>query len=214
LGGAARHDLWALGIFLLGLPFLLRSIYFAGADLLGVGAIFVAILAGIGLDLVVASLVARLGRVATVVVVVALGALAVGDMADVGTEFESYYSGLAGGTEGATLRGYSRYAHPPVPVEELSVLSDSGVRRLAILTNAWELRPVIRRYREIGLVSPEFELVELARAQSIVVHVDDTLPELYSVIRDVALFVAGSPESTLFVGSERAPLFVFGRIAP
>jgi hypothetical protein len=214
LSAEARHDLWALGIFLLGLPFLMRSVYFAGADLLGVGAIFVAILAGVGLDLAMASVGARFGRAAALVLVGAVGALSAVDIADSGTHFESYYSGLIGGTDGAALRGYSRYPHPPVPVPELRALSDSGVRRLAILTNGWELRPVINRYRDLGLVAPDFELVQLARAQAIVVHVDDTLPELYSIVRDAGLFLASSPDSALFVGSGSAPLFVFGRIAP
>ena len=213
LRAEARHDLWALGIFALGLPFLMRSVYFGGVDLLGVGAVFVAILAGIGLDLAMTSIGARFGRVAAVGLVGAVGLLSAADAADAGTEFESYYSGVIGGTEGAVLRGYSRYPHPPVPIPELRALSDSGVRRMHIVTNGWELRPVIGRYIEMGVVAPDFELVDLPRAQAIVVHVDDTLPEFYSVARDVGLFMANSPGSALLVGSESAPLFIFGRIA-
>lgn len=213
LRAEARNDLWAVGLFLLFLPFLLRSAYFAGADLLGLGAVFVAVLAGLGLDHALTALRARFGRWAAAGFVASVVLLSAMDMSESGTRFESYYSGAVGGTEGAVVAGHSRYAHPPVPVDELKALSDSGVRRLAILTNGWELRPVIGRYRELGIVAPNFELVDIANAQAIVVHVDDTLPELYAVARDMSLFLAGSPSSALVVGRPGVPLFLFGRIA-
>lgn len=213
LSAGSRHDLWAFGVISLLLAFLLRSVYFAGADMLLLGAVFVAILAGIGLDFAFSALVARFGDAITLVLVASLFVISAADVVRCEMNFESYYSGVVGGTAGAVQRGYSRYAHAPVPVSELRTLSQSGVTKLAILTNAWELRPVIERYRDLGVVGADFQLVDLVQAQAIVVHFDDGLPELYDVIRDVGLFAAGSPESTLVVGSEQTPLFLFGRVA-
>lgn len=213
LSVAARHDLWSVGLFLLFLPFLLRSVYFGGADLLALGAIFVAMLSGIGLNHALTAVHGRFGSSAGVALIVGALVVSAVDVSNAGTRFEAYYSGLIGGTRGAVDRGHSRYAHPPVPVAELAALSESGVRRLAILTNGWELRPVIGRYRELGIVAADFELVEITEAQAIVIHLDDTLPELYPVLRDMSLFVSGAPSSAMIVGDEAAPLIVFGRIA-
>ncbi len=213
LSAPARHDLWAFGSIALLLAFLLRSIYFAGADLLLLGAVFVAMLAGVGLDLAFRTLVGRFSESIAAALIASIFLISGADAARCGVNFESYYSGAIGGTEGAVQLGYSRYAHAPVPVAELRVLNQSGVSKLAILTNAWELRPVIERYRQLGVVGDEFELVDLMEAQAIVVHFDDGLPELYDVIRDVGLFSAGSPGSTMVVGSEHVPLFLFGRIS-
>jgi hypothetical protein len=213
LSPSSRHDLWAFGSFALLAAFLLRSPYFGGADLLLLGAVFVAMLAGIGLDFAYRALVSRFGDGIAAVLIASVFLLSAADVARCGMNFESYYSGAIGGTSGAVQRGYSRYAHAPVPVAELRSLNQSGVNKLAIMTNGWEMRPVIERYRDLGVVGPEFELVELMEAQAIVVHFDDSLPELYSVIRDVGLFAAGSPESTLVVGSPEMPLFLFGRIS-
>ncbi len=118
---------------------------------------------------------------------------------------ESFYSGLVGGTRNAVNRGASRYPHGPMPMQMLQDLADAhraddgeqaGVR-VAFLSNAWELGPVVGTATRLGLVSGEFAVVPAHDAEVMILHCDDTVPEYYDVVDDFWRLADGGDVSWL-----------------
>jgi hypothetical protein len=64
---------------------------------------------------------------------------------------------------------------------------------VAVLTNEWEMRPVLAAMTQQGLVEGVANLVDLGQADVAVVVWDDTLPELYGVAADAAA-LRGDPQ--------------------
>ncbi len=229
-----RQEWVAFALWGIILPVLLRSVFHGGADLLLLLSVACVLAAGtvvsaavrITADLL-AGVVTRGGVAAPAeggvvsshhrlaMFAMWLGVLAVISAADVSRcdgVWEAYRSGVVGGTHGATLRGYSRYPHGPVPIAPLRLAVNSGARRFAVLANAWEVRPVMQRYATLGLLPPDTAVVSLGEADAIVISFDDTLPELYDVASDWALMASSSPERIYRTEVDGVTVFAVGRL--
>lgn len=173
------------------LPVGFGTVWFAGADLLAVGAVPLAVLAGVGVGHAIEELQAARGRVVALAVAAALvgGGLA-SSAADIRRSqgvAEAYAPGALGGTPGKLRAGMSRASHVPLhpdwAVEAVRMADGGGV---AILSNAWEGRPLFDTYARLGVLPGPVSWAPPLEARVVVVWFDDALPELYDQAADVA----------------------------
>ncbi|MCB9531521.1 MAG: hypothetical protein H6700_07130 [Myxococcales bacterium] len=192
------------------LPVALRSAYHGGVDLWALGALPLALSAGVGLEGARAAICSRLPRGPAVagVALVALAAVAASEVRPVAGRYEAFFSAAIGGVSGAVDAGYSRSAHAPVPPEIGEALRGE-VCDFAVLSGSWELRPVLDRYRQLGLIGADCRLVDPSAARLAVLVYDDTLPEFYTSLAD---FVAATGPDVWRVTADGVTLIAVGAV--
>lgn len=177
---------WVVGAATL--PWVFATIWLAGVDQLAMGLTPLAVLAAIGAE--------RLARAArawqptrawmpgAVVATLLVGALP----ATLRTHgyWESYGNSLVGGTERLPAAGFSRYAHGPVPYVVARALTapipegeTPRAPRIAVVSNAWEWRPVLEHYRATGVTTTDWVWAGPNDADRSVLVWEDALPEVY-----------------------------------
>lgn len=176
---ALRHaKVWWLGAMLV--PVVLRSPFHGGLDLLAFGVPFCAVLAGVGGAALLRTIAAATSRggVVAIVGVLAIAVAALVDSAESLRRSEAYYNAAVGGADGAQRLGFSTAAHMHVPIETTQQALAAG-SNVAILSNAWELRPVLESYARLGWIAVPTWTDPVA-ADVIVMHHDETLPETHT----------------------------------
>lgn len=206
-GSQERTALYAWAALL---PFVLRSAFHGGMDLLIFPALALAFLVADASSRVGPLPMLRAFPAAVCAVVVLVGAA---DLARSGGVWEGYRSSAIGGARGAVERGWSRYPHGPVPPQPLQWASERGARRFAIVSNEWEARPVFEYYRERGILPADAVLVGSAEADAFAIALDDALPELYGALRDWMMFASSSPDAVSAHVVEGVPVFAVGVVS-
>lgn len=209
LPGEDRRELLAFWLWALLLPVILRSVYHGGVDLVLLSGVALALTFGVSVG---ALLREASWRPAVLSVAVAALIVSASDVARAAHAWEGWRSGLVGGATGQAMRGTGRYPHGPVPVDLIAGALDDGARRVHILTNSWEIRPVFEAYVSKDLLPSDAQLVSLEEAEVVLIALDDTLPELYDVASDWSRFVNSSPSAVDVLEVDGIPLFGVGVI--
>jgi hypothetical protein len=186
--------LWALVV-----PVVLRSLFHGGVDLLAFAVPFGAVLAGVGAALIIRAIAPQVRRrlaVATGVTALIVASAAF-ESAGAMRAPEAFYNAAIGSTRGAAAAGFSRAAHAPLPVVGAQIALSNGPR-VALLTNAWEYRPVLDAYRRFGWIGDDPVYVEPAAADAIIMHHDETLPETWNVSAELASARATMEHAVVF----------------
>jgi hypothetical protein len=164
------------------------TLHFAGLDLLAFGLPVLAVLAGVFIARALRALPGQTVKVAVALsAAVAVSASGVAEMSRYGGALEAYTPGSRGGVHQAMRDGRASITHPvisPAWAREAQQLANGGT--LAILTNAWEARPVLDAYARWGLVDEAWRWAEPRDADVVIVFDDATLPERYAYATDIA----------------------------
>lgn len=195
-GREARRAVVAALIAALVLPVVLRSPWHGGIDLLVLVAPAIAALGGAGIVMALTAISRPHARRAALALGVFLAAVSIADLARYRGATEAYTTGFAGGPEGRVALGFSRAPHPVVPVGWVdALLDDADAVSVAVLTNGWEMRPILAAMSRWHLVDGDVHVVDIGAADVAVVVWDDTLPELYDVAAD-AMRMRDDPDAT------------------
>src|SRR5690606_22839958 len=129
-----------------------------GVDLLLLSGVALALTFGVSVGALLRGVT---WRPAVLSVAVAALVVSASDVTRAAHAWEGWRSGLVGGAAGQAMRGTGRYPHGPVPVELIADALRGGARRVHILTNAWEIRPVFEAYVSKELLPSDARLVSL-----------------------------------------------------
>ncbi len=195
----------------------LRSPYHGGIDLLAVGLPPIAVVAGWGFSRAARSIAAMAGAgvvrqgVAVTCLASLVAIVSIADTRRVDGHFEAYFNSLIGGTGGAARAGMSRYPHGPAPPDLFARLGREGqTTPVALLSNAWELGPVVARYEQMGVIPGPVVVTDPAVAEVICLTFDDALPEFYPVVRDFLAFVRPGDARGAWAIADGVPLIGAG----
>ena len=194
------------------LPWVLRSPFHGGFDLVVLSLPFAAMALGCGL----ASAVGRLSRVAggavaAVVTSVALVASVV-DVAHGWREPEGFGAGWYGRTAGVVESGRSRAAHAPLSARWLAEQSGGRPVAIALPSNAWEWQPLVNAYRDRGWLHPDVRIVPVEQAEVVLFCFEDLFPERLRLLLD-AVRALKLPEVSV-VRSGDVPLAAWIPVGP
>ena len=191
------------------------SPFFAGLDLLALGLPALAVFAGVFVADALRALSVPTVRLAVASsVAVAVVATGVTEVARYDGALEAYTPGSRGGVARSALDGRARIAHPvvsPVWAREVGRLADGG--SVALLTNAWEARPILDAYARWGWVDAAWNWTEPRTADVVIVFDDVTLPERFAFATDIAT-VRDDPGPRVEVRVDGVILYGAYRVSP
>jgi hypothetical protein len=184
------HSIVWFGVLSISASWIFVTPYVGGHDLLAISCVPLSVLAGTGGSRwarKVADGLRHVGRgsrprTGRIVVAAALGISWIQPVRSA-PHWEASWSGLLGGTEGASARGFSRAWRLPIPPQILDGTSARSDGHLYVWApvNAWELRPVLERMARQGAIRP-VRFVGLDDADYVVLKWEDSAAELYALL--------------------------------